>query len=128
MRNVFREPKESPKVVKDLDAIVQESTAVTLHGNVHEIRPVLVSEFFALANAMASVKSLEKREKVTIDEIVSAYYGIISAVCSTITREDILKCTQSQLAALMQHIMDHITGGLTDEKKKTLTKMALPLQ
>lgn len=115
-----------PKVVQDLDAIIQESTAVKLHGKVHEIKPVLVQEFFILANALAAIKQMEASDKVTLDQIVDGYYGIISAVAPTITKEDIRQCSQSQISALLQHVLEHVNGKITDEKKKTLTKMSIP--
>ncbi len=114
----------SKRVVTDLDAILQSPGHVRLHGKEHEIQPVLVGEFFAFANALAAIKDIEKRDKITLHELVDAYYGLIFPICPTITKEDILKSSQAQIAALMSMIQSHVLGGLTDEKKKM---MASPL-
>ena len=110
--------KKAPKVVTDLDAIVRDPIAITLHGKTHTIKPVLVEEFFALSNALAIVKELGLRDKLTLDEVIDGYYGVIYAVCPTITREDIRACSQSRIAALLKLVIEHVSGGLTDEKKR----------
>lgn len=109
---------KAPKVVTDLDAIIRDPIAVTLHGKTHTIKPVLVEEFFALSNAMATVKDISNRDKITLDEVINGYYGVISAVCPTITREDIRACSHSQISAFLKIVIEHVSGGLTDEKKK----------
>lgn len=116
----FSTKREKPTVVTDLDAIVRDSIAVTLHGKKHVIRPVLVEEFFALANAWAVIGDLDSRKNVGIDEVIDAYFGVIHAVCPTITREDLRTCTLSQITGFLRVVMEHSTGGLTDEKKKAL--------
>lgn len=119
-------PKKN-KVVLDIDSIVSESQFVRLHGKVHEIKPVLVAEYFLLANSMATVSELVNRKgAIVLDEMVDAYYGVISSVCPTITKKDIRACSHMQVAQLYQFVMDHISGRISDEKKKTLTKMTLP--
>ena len=112
----------SNRVVTDLDAILQSPGFVRLHGKDHEINPILVGEFFAFANAIAHIKDMEKRDSISMTELVDAYYGMIFPVCPTITKDDILKCSQSQIAALMNVVNAHVTGGLTDEKKKAIMK------
>ena len=94
----------APKIVRDLDAILQSPGHVRLHGNIHEIKPIEVQEFFVFANALAEIREIEKREKITLDELVGSYFSLISPVCPTITKEDILKSTQEQVAELVKII------------------------
>lgn len=110
----------APNVVTDLDAILESPGAVKLHGEMHRIEPVLVSEFFVFANALASVQALQARETVTIDEIVDAYWALINPICPTITREHIRKCSAAQVTGLLNLVQEHVMGKLTDEKKKAL--------
>jgi hypothetical protein len=116
----FASKKPSARVVTDLDAIIREPIAVTLHGKTHVIKPVLVEEFFSLSNALAAISDIAGADKVTLDEVIDGYYGVISSVCPTITKSDIRQSSHSQIAALLQLVMDHVSGGLTDEKKKAL--------
>jgi hypothetical protein len=118
--------KEPPKLVADLDAIVQETVSVRLHGRTHTIRPIEVAEFFQLSNALARIRGIEAADKVTFDQILDAYHGLISSVAPTVTKDDLRKCSHAQIAAFLQVVIDHVTGGLTDEKKKALKAQMLP--
>lgn len=112
--------KEHKKIVTDLDAILGSPGHVKLHGKVHEIKPILVGEFFAFANALASIKAIEVKDKITLEELVDAYYQLAFPVVPTLSKDDIRNASQSQIAALMNLIQSHVTGGLTDEKKKMM--------
>jgi hypothetical protein len=115
---------EGGGLVADIDALIEKPAYVKLHGNIHMIRPMLVQEFWAVANALAEIQKLPSREKIALDEMIDKYYAVIKAVCHTITREDIVKCTQAQIGALLQRVYDHVNGVVYDEeKKKTLMKM-----
>jgi len=108
------------KIVTDLDALGQSPGFVRLHGKDHQIKPIEVLEFFNFAEALARIKTLEAEKEVTLPQLVDGYYGLISPICPSIGKEDIRKCSMPQIAALMNMIQSHVTGGLTDEKKKTL--------
>lgn len=116
----FREKKPRANVpVIDLDAICETEQYVQLHGKTHVIKPVLLEEFYALANAWAGIQMLTKEEKVTHKQMVDAYYSVIMPICPSITVEDLQKCTAAQLSALLQLVIDHQNGRQIDEKKKT---------
>lgn len=110
----------SQQIVTDLDAVLESPGCVKLHGKEHEIKPVLVGEFFAFANAIAQIEQLKASESVDIDQVVNGYFGVISPICPTITKEDIRRCSASQISALMNLVQEHVMGKLTDEKKKIL--------
>lgn len=116
----FKQKGNEEKVVTDLDAIIESPGFVRLHGKTHEIKPVLVQEFFAFANGLAAIQGIDKREKVTTEDLVEAYWGIIFPIVPTISKEDIRNCTQGQVAALVQLVTDHTMGKLSDSKKKLL--------
>lgn len=118
--------KHSKNVVVDLDAIVEKTQYVKFHGKVHEVKPIEVGEFFVMANALASIEMLKKTEKPTVDDVVNAYYGVIMPACPSITRAMIREATHAQVSALLKFVLDHTNGRITDEKKKTLTKMEAP--
>ena len=118
--------KEPPPLVADLDAIVQGDVRVRLHGRDHVIRPIEVAEFFQLSSALARIKGIEAAEKVTVEQIIDAYHGLISSVAPTVSKDDLRACSHAQIAAFLQVVIDHVTGGLTDEKKKALKASMLP--
>lgn len=120
-------PVEMPEaqVVSDLDAMIAHPIAFRLHGKIHHIKPISVKEFYAFTNAIASIGSLEKQEKVTTAQVIDLYTRIICSVCESITRKDVEMMTQAQCGALLSLIVEAVTGkahvepGQVDEKKKT---------
>jgi hypothetical protein len=114
-----------PKTVVDLDAIVTEAHYVRFQGQTHKINPVDVASFFVLANGWAEVRRLLGNEKVGVDEVVNAYWGVINPVCSTITKEMIRSATNAQVDALLKMVQDCVSGRMTDEKKKLMTLLPL---
>lgn len=110
---------ESPEtqVVSDLDAMVAHPVAFRLHGQIHEIRPISVKEFYAFTNAIVSLQGLEKAEHITPTQVVDLYQRLIQSVCDSIERSDIEKMTQAQCGALLNLIMECVTGkAQVDEK------------
>jgi hypothetical protein len=112
---------EPQNVVQDLDALIEKPSFVKLHGKVFEIKPMLVNEFFYFANAMAGIRTLENAEDFTLDDVVEAYFSILSPLMVGLTKDDIRNCSSAQISALMAHVMDHVMGKAnTEEKKKSL--------
>lgn len=115
------EAKTSGALVADLDALIEQPTFFKLHGKIHKINPMLVEEFWAVANALADLHKVQKADKIAFDDMVDNFHRVIHAVCPSITRDDLRSCTQAQLAAIMQRVNDHVNGvAQGDEKKKTL--------
>ena len=118
-------PRSGGTVV-DLDAIISETHYVKFHGRTHEIMPVDVESFLILANGWAEIERLKAADKITLDEIVDAYWGVINPVCPTITKQMIREATHAQISALLGYVKDCVNGRVTDEKKKTLTTLPRP--
>lgn len=117
-------PKPGGTVV-DLDAIIAESHFVRFQGETHEIRPVDVGSFLVMANGWAEVERLRGADKITLDEIVNAYWGVINPVCPTISKEMIRAATHAQISALLSYVKDCVNGR-GDEKKKQMIPMPRP--
>jgi len=116
---------QSPVMVADLDAMIVETVSFRLLGRDHEIPPLSVQQFMIFASAYAKVLALQEQEVVTPDQLVEAYFNLVSSVCKTITRDDIRKMGQQQVAALFQIMVDLHTGRLFGDQKKTLEKVML---
>ena len=113
--------------VVDLDAIISESHFVRFQGRTHEILPVDVGSFLVLANGWADIERLKAADKITLDEVVSAYWGVINPVCPTISKQMIREATHAQISALLSYVRDCVNGKVSDEKKKLMTSMPSPL-
>lgn len=111
-------------IVSDLDAMVANPIAFRLHGKVHYLKPVTVKEFFAYANALAGLERLKSDEKLSDEQIVELYSQLIQSVCETVKADDVKLMTHAQATALLQLVIDHITGRAhapapkQDEQKK----------
>ena len=109
----IREPKKSEKpivMVADLDRLESHSVGFRLHGKVHVIKPVKVKEFYSAISKLSAFGVLQKKEKLTDDELNAKYLEIITALCDTITLKDVEDCTRPQIAGLFQLIVDSIMG------------------
>lgn len=132
-------PLEQPQaqVVSDLDAMVAHPVAFRLHGKVHFIKPITVKEFYAFTNAINSINALEKQEHVTSGQVLEMYEKLICSVCDSVTRKDVENLTQAQCGALLNLIIECVTGkaqvdsvqaGASEEKKNSLIPPSLSLQ
>lgn len=113
---------KSVDVIADLDAILVEPVAFKLHGIDHVIQPITVEQAFRLSNALVHFNDLMQKHGLTAEDIIVGYFDLVQIVAPSVTREDIEKADQRQLASLFSFIVRSFTGELFAEKKKTLTE------
>lgn len=120
-----KKAKEDFEVIADVDAVVASPIGFRLHGKDHKIDPITTEQFLNWSNSLAHLYSLKDKKEVSPEEMIEAYFQIIGSLCKTITKEDIRKCEQAQLAALYGLIFDHCTGRAHVEsyQKKKNTMM-----
>ena len=121
------QPKPNGTVV-DLDAIISETHYVRFQGKTHEILPVDVGSFLVLANGWAEVERLKAADKVTLDEIIDAYWGVINPVCPTISKAMVRSATHAQVSAVIAFVQECVNGRVTDEKKKQMKLIPTPVE
>lgn len=111
------------EVVTDLDALVSEDIAFRFQGKLWTIRPLSAGEAFVAWQNMSKFETLKKKESITFTEVLDFYYDLFKSVCPDIKREDVENMTQPQCAALLQLILDTVTGRVfVDGKKKVMTE------
>lgn len=116
------------QVVSDLDAMVAHPVAFRLHGKVHSIKPISVKEFYAFTNAVISLQALESAEQLTPSQVIDLYQRLIQSVCETVSRADIEQMTQAQCGALLNLIVECVTGkAQVEESKETPAEKKNPL-
>lgn len=112
--------------VADLDAIVAREVPFRFQGKIHKLTPMSLEKFLTYTNAQASImRNLNGDSKITTaKDLAQLYYDVISAMCSTISLDDVMNMEQAQMAALYQLVIDMVTGqvdtGDETEKKKRL--------
>lgn len=126
MKNIFKlKPARSQAIdnnqmVADLDALIAKPIYFRWNGKAHEIKPISTKEFLVLTEKLNQMDQLRKQAEIPMDDLVDSYSDIISVVCDSIQRSDILSMTQAQVSALFQLILDCMTGKaqVDIEKKK----------
>lgn len=115
--------KSEPVQIADLDALMEKSAQFKLHGKWHTIDPMPVEEFIKFSVAYTQFYELAEKSQVSPDELVVKYFEIAKTACKTITKEDIRKMSQQQVAGLFQILMDLHSGKIFADEKKTLLKV-----
>jgi hypothetical protein len=122
--------EENVDLVSDLDALIAKPITFRVLGKVHKIEPISTGDFFKVLNSLEKLHSLQRKQgKYEEKELIDAYVKFIGAVCPTIGRMEIQQMTQSQVIALVQIIIDTISGKTHAEieKKKNLPMGMIPL-
>lgn len=110
------------RVIADLDRLVSEPIGFRYQGQVHLIKEISTANFMALVNQMAKLDMLRTKPDLKEEELYQEYETMFRLACYSITREMIESMKPSQMAALLQQIIDCITGRAykdENEKKKT---------
>jgi len=118
-----KEIKPDVKPVADLDAIIAEPIPFRFKGKIHLIKPIELEEYLKFANAQSDLmQTSEEDGSLPAKILAEKYHRVISAVCDTISLDDVLSMSQAQVAALYQLVIDAITGQVDkgDGKKKRL--------
>jgi hypothetical protein len=116
-----RTQSKSTNLIADLDSMIIEAVEFKLHGKIHKIKPVSNIEFFKFTNAYANLWDATNKKALPPEKIIAGYFEIISSVCDSVTLKDVQQMTNAQVGALVQLIMDQVTGRL--DEKKTLEAM-----
>lgn len=97
--------------VTDLDAIIAESVPFRFNGKIHKIKPIDLEGFLKFTNAQINLrKKADDGELLDANTLAKNYHLVITAVCDTVTLDDIKSMSQVQIAALYQLVLDAITG------------------
>ena len=108
------------KVVVDLDRLVSESVGFMLHGTVRRIKPITQEQFFFVINELAALDSMRLGKEYTLEDLRKAYLSLFKKACEPIDDNDLKRMTDSQIAALVQQIVDCVRGrAQVSAEKKT---------
>jgi len=109
----------SVEVVADLDALVNEEVAFRLQGKTFYLKPLSAGEAFVVWQNLAKLDAMKSKNEVTFTEVLDFYAEMFSSVCPDIKRKHVEEMSQAQCAALLQLILDTVTGRVfADAKKK----------
>jgi len=111
------------EVVADLDALISDDIAFRFGGKTYKIKPLEAGEAFIVWQNLSKLEGLTKRDEVTFTEVLDFYTDLFSSVCPEIKRSDVEQMSQPQCAALLQLILDTVTGRVFSESKKKVGMM-----
>ena len=102
----------------DLDALVTKPIPFRFGGEIHFVKPLDTAAYFTIVNEVAHLDTL--RGTNSGRDLVEGYIRLFAAACDTITPEMVWGMSQPQCIALLNLIMDAVTGRAHAdiEKKK----------
>ena len=118
---------DSP-VVADLDALTAEPIHFKFQGNKHTIYPFTQVQFLRVMNRYSDIVNRVQEKKLDREERNQLYADLFGQCCATIGRREVDMMTDPQIGALMQLIIDSVTGRIQgeagkDQKKKVNTPL-----
>lgn len=109
------------RVVTDLDRLISEPVGFMLHGQVRRIKPLTQENFLYMVNELAALDMLRSEKERNPEKIRAAYMALFKKACEPITDEDLKRMTDAQIGALVQQIIECVTGrAQASGEKKTL--------
>ena len=110
---------EDVDLVSDLDALIEKPITFRVLGKIHKIKPISTKEFFRVLNSLDRLNRLNRLDgKFTDKDLLDAYVELVGSVCETIGKSEILQMSQAQVIALVQLIIDSISGKTHAEFEK----------
>jgi hypothetical protein len=107
------------KLITDLDLLVSQPIGFRYLGRDHVIEPMTTQNFIDVVKALHDIEVIASRSEdhpeFDQEEIYLAYHRFVSALCDSITLEDIKKAKLPQLHALMALLTKHIKGETTPD-------------
>ena len=132
LKRVFSEDDQIPteaRVILDLDRLGKETVGFRLGGRVHKIALLDTQTFLNVINDLASLDMLRSQNPPKLRLVAAGYAKVITRCVPTMTTSDVYSMTVPQRAALMQQIIEIISGkAFSDSQKKTAEIQAEPSQ
>lgn len=111
------------KVIADLDLLVSQPIGFKYLGRDHVIQPMTTANYIEVVKALHDMEMIVGKRQddpdFDQDSIYAAYHRFVSALCKTISIEDIKKAKLPQLHALMALMISHIKGETASDMVET---------
>jgi hypothetical protein len=121
-----RNPKSAPEVVSDLDALISAPVAFKFQDRTWKIKEIDTEQFLLLTENFARLDKLRTQKKITVEDLSKAYADLICDACPQMTPKVVMNMTQAQVGALLQLIIDTVTGK--DQAKQLKKKITVNKQ
>lgn len=119
-----RQQAEESDVFLDLDKLISEPQTFRWRGQVHKVKPISTHVFFQVSAKLSEINRMCSSDVEKLDEarFVRTYSELFAIVCDTIKARDVQDMTNAQRGALLQFVLDCLSGRAQaeSEKKKTL--------
>lgn len=113
---------DSAPVIADLDALVAEPVHFKWQGNKHTIKPFSQKQFLMVMNRYSKIINEVHDSKMSRTEQLSMFADLFSECCDTIALKEVEQMTDAQIGALMQLIIDSVTGRIHGDSKKKVNQ------
>jgi len=114
-------------VMMDLDALIAKPQTFRWQGQVYAVKPITTETFFRVVNQIAVVQKFgNATTSKDPDAFYRAYADLFETCIDGIGYEEVRRMQVSQIAALLQYVIDVVQGrteearaGTVGEKKNT---------
>lgn len=114
--------KDTRHVVADLDKILVDPVYFVWRKKQRKIKPIDVEHLLRVSEALARLDFLRQSpdavKQLTTKDLLDAYHDVIKSVCDDIPRKELDEVNLVQLGAMIQLIMDSMTGKINSSEKK----------
>lgn len=115
-------PIDAP-VIADLDAILADPVYFKWDGKNHAIKPMSTKQYLRVLDKYSDLFSMNKAEsKPTEEELQNGFGDLFSMCIDTIGRKEVARMTPVQVGAIMQLIIEAITGKAQADTVKKKVK------
>ena len=101
----------------DLDAILGGPVFFKLHGKSFEIKSVTTEAYLRFIKGLNEFNALTGKEDLTVEEATDKTLAVFQPLIPELTADDLMKCTQPQVAALFNLVVERVQGKIEGKKK-----------
>jgi hypothetical protein len=116
------------KIIADFDAMVAESVWFTLNGKDWEIAPMDMMAYLKFVNGYQEYCNWEVSEKeITAELVIDKTLTLVKTAVPKMTKKDFGSLNSQQIGALIQIIMETVTGRAHAQKKNLVENSKMKL-
>lgn len=109
----------------DADRLIAKPVGIRFQGIIHTIKPMSQKVFIETVDALAALDGMKTKPDLNREQLDSAYARLFARCSDTLGKFEVVSLmTDAQKGAVLQQIIECVTGRVQDEddqtKKKTI--------
>ena len=117
MTDKFIQNSDKSVQIADLDALISEKKFFKLHGKTFSINPVTTENYLKFIHGLSKFEKAQLEKQESPKEVIDIVIGLLNPLIPEISEDDLMKCTQAQIGALVSLVIDSVQGRVSEKKK-----------